>query len=74
MEACYSDGGYAGGELEVMVNGLNEKKFPHLMTTYAAVNSLVIMRKYSSIHRDALYSLFMSLKSEEGSFHVHMNG
>ena len=45
-----------------------------MMTTYAAVNTLVIMRKYSLIHRDELYSLFMSLKTEEGSFHVHVNG
>ena len=74
VEACYTDGGYAGGELEVMVYEMNEKKFPHLMTTYAAVNTLVIMRKYSMIHRDELYSLFMSLKTEEGSFHVHVNG
>ncbi|KAM7455644.1 hypothetical protein BLSTO_03594 [Blastocystis sp. subtype 1] len=64
VEACYTDGGYAGGEFE----------FPHLMTTYAAVNTLVLMQKYSMIHRDALYALFMSLKSEEGSFQVHLNG
>ncbi len=44
------------------------------MTTYAAVNSLVIMKSYSSIHRDALYSLFLSLKNADGSFSVHLNG
>lgn len=51
-----------------------DSKFPHLMTTYAAVNSLVIMKSYSSIHRDALYSLFLSLKNADGSFSVHLNG
>ena len=74
VEACYTDGGYAGGEFEVRMNERSEKEFPHLMTTYAAVNTLVLMRKYSVIHRDALYALFMSLKSEEGSFQVHLNG
>ena len=64
VEACYTDGGYAGGEFEVRMNQRSEKEFPHLMTTYAAENT----------HRDALYGLFMSLKSEEGSFQVHLNG
>ena len=44
------------------------------MTSYAAVNSLLIMNAYEHIHRNELYKFFYSMKRSDGGFHVHLNG
>ena len=44
------------------------------MTSYAAINSLILMKRYDEINRSELYRLFYSLKESNGSFRVHLNG
>ncbi len=44
------------------------------MTTYVAVNALLIMKSYDHIHRNELYKFFYSMKMEDGSFRVYVNG
>lgn len=44
------------------------------MTSYAAVNSLVSLEAFDSIHRKELYRFFLSQKLPDGSFRVHVNG
>ena len=44
------------------------------MSTYAAINSLIIMKSYENINRSELYQLFLNLKNPNGSFSVHLHG
>lgn len=57
-------GGYGGFSHE----------YPHVMTTYAAVNTLVINNDFSLINRNKLYHFFMDMKQSDGTFSVHQNG
>mgnify|MGYP004468705525 FL=1 len=52
----------------------SQTQFPHTMTSYAAVNSLVSLGAFDSIHRKELYRFFLSQKLPDGSFRVHVNG
>lgn len=65
---CQSEkGGFGGGPGQL----------PHIATTYAAVNALCIIgtpEAYAVINREGLYNFLLSLRGEDGSFSVHVDG
>ena len=52
----------------------------HLATTYAAMNSIAIIgcnnftRAYQVVNRDKMEEFLQSVKHEDGSFSMHING
>ena len=61
------DGGYAGGPGQV----------PHLAPTYAAVNALTILgteEAYTITNREKLVTWLDSLRNDDGSFMMHVDG
>ncbi|KAL7288080.1 hypothetical protein TKK_0017869 [Trichogramma kaykai] len=49
----------------------------HLASTYAAVNALCVIgsrEAYNIIDRQKTYEFLKSLRTDEGSFHMHVNG
>ncbi|XP_076651386.1 farnesyl transferase beta subunit [Halictus rubicundus] len=64
-----SEGGFGGGP----------GQYPHLATTFAAVNALCILGTrqaypYRVIDRKALKRFLTSLRGEDGSFSIHVDG
>nr|CAD7200740.1 unnamed protein product [Timema douglasi] len=60
-------GGFGGGP----------SQFPHLATTYAAVNALCILgteEAYNIIDREKLKQFLWSVRSPTGAFHMHEGG
>nr|CAD7451952.1 unnamed protein product [Timema tahoe] len=60
-------GGFGGGP----------SQFPHLATTYAAVNALCILgteEAYNIIDREKLEQFLWSVRSPTGAFHMHEGG
>ncbi|KZC10550.1 PREDICTED: protein farnesyltransferase subunit beta [Dufourea novaeangliae] len=68
LAKCQSpEGGFGGGP----------GQYPHLASTYAAVNALCIIgthQAYQVIDRTALKSFLTSLHNEDGSFNLHADG
>lgn len=63
----HSEGGYGGGPLQ----------FPHLGTTYAAINALSIIgtdEAYNSIDRSSLQKFLWTVRDVDGSFAIHRGG
>ncbi|XP_063831321.1 protein farnesyltransferase subunit beta [Ostrinia nubilalis] len=63
----HEEGGYGGGP----------KQFPHLGTTYAAVNALSIIgtdEAYDSIDRSSLQKFLWTVREVDGSFALHKGG
>ncbi|KOB66215.1 Farnesyltransferase beta subunit [Operophtera brumata] len=63
----HEEGGYGGGYLQ----------FPHLGTTYAAVNALSIIgtdEAYDSIDRSSLQKFLWTVRDVDGSFALHRGG
>uniref|UniRef100_A0A1A9WH29 Protein farnesyltransferase subunit beta n=1 Tax=Glossina brevipalpis TaxID=37001 RepID=A0A1A9WH29_9MUSC len=60
-------GGFAGGP----------DQYPHLATTYAAVNSLAIIgtpSAYRAISRDSLERFLFKVRETDGAFRMHVDG
>ncbi|XP_031842772.1 farnesyl transferase beta subunit [Nomia melanderi] len=68
LAKCQSpEGGFGGGP----------GQYPHLASTYAAVNALCIIgthEAYQAIDRKALKRFLISLHGEDGSFSLHADG
>ncbi|XP_066601214.1 protein farnesyltransferase subunit beta [Prorops nasuta] len=68
LAKCQSpDGGFGGGP----------GQYPHLASTYAAVNALCTIgsiEAYKVINRERLYHFLLSLHGEDGSFIMHADG
>lgn len=68
LAKCQSpEGGFGGGP----------GQYPHLATTYAAVNTLCIIgthEAYDVINRKTLYLFLMTLRGEDGAFSMHADG
>lgn len=68
LEKCQSpDGGFGGGPGQI----------PHLATTYAAVNALVILgteEAFNVINRKKLQEFLWRLRQPDGSFEMHVGG
>lgn len=63
----HEEGGYGGGP----------SQYPHLATTYAAINALSIIgteEAYNSINRSKLQMFLWSVKSVDGGFAMHKGG
>ncbi|KAG7297921.1 hypothetical protein JYU34_018676 [Plutella xylostella] len=63
----HSNGGYGGGPLQ----------YPHLGTTYAAINALCIIgtdEAYDSIDRSSLQKFLWTVRDVDGSFALHRGG
>lgn len=60
-------GGFGGGP----------GQYSHLATTYAAVNSLVIIgtrAAFEAIDREGLYQFLLSVREPSGAFRMHLDG
>ncbi|XP_012283379.1 protein farnesyltransferase subunit beta isoform X2 [Orussus abietinus] len=68
LAKCQSpDGGFGGGP----------GQYPHLASTYAAVNALCIIgtiEAYETINRKGLLHFLTSLRGEDGAFSMHVDG
>ncbi|XP_014247001.1 protein farnesyltransferase subunit beta [Cimex lectularius] len=68
LKLCQApDGGFGGGPMQ----------YPHLATTYASVNALVILgttEAYKAVDRAALTKFLWSLRVGDGSFYMHEGG
>lgn len=68
LTACqHEEGGYGGGPCQ----------YPHLGTTYAAVNALSIIgtdEAYDSIDRSSLQKFLWTVRDVDGSFALHKGG
>ena len=69
IRSCQNEenGGFGGGPGQL----------PHIVNTYAAICTLVIIgtkEAAEAINRGALKKFIQSLKNEDGSFAVHVNG
>lgn len=68
LDQCqHEDGGYGGGP----------RQYPHLGTTYAAVNALSIIgtdEAYDSIDRSSLQRFLWTVRDVDGSFALHKDG
>ncbi|CAN1322096.1 Protein farnesyltransferase subunit beta [Linum perenne] len=59
------------------IDFLSRCQMPHLLTTYAAVNSLVTLgghKALSSIKRDKVYQFLRKMKDSSGAFRMHDGG
>ena len=63
-------GGFGGGPGQVA----------HLATTYAAMNAIAILgcnnftRAYQVVNRERMFDFIKSVKQDDGSFSMHVNG